>query len=234
MTFAVIATSLTLIAVFVPISTLEGQVGRLFAEFGLVMAAAVAISTFVALSLCAMLCSKLLRGTEKPGRIGRSLESAFNGMASGYRRLLDRAIRAPVVVLAVAGVISAGTVFLYDILPRELTPTEDRGVFFIPVTSPEGATAGYTDANVARIEDVLAPLRASGEAERVFAIVGFRNQPGRGFVVVGLSDWDERDRSQREIVNSIIPDIAGIPGVRAFPSIRRLSASGAAARRSRS
>jgi multidrug efflux pump len=123
-------------------------------------------------------------------------------------------------VLAVAGVISAGTVFLYDALLRDLTPTEDRAVFFIPVTSPEGATAGYTDANIARIEEVLAPLRTSGEAERVFAIVGFRNQPGRGFVVVGLSDWGERERSQREIVNSIIPGVAGIPGVpgvRAFP-----------------
>ncbi|EWY41689.1 multidrug transporter [Skermanella stibiiresistens SB22] len=216
-TFAVIATSLTLIAVFVPISTLEGQVGRLFAEFGLVMAAAVAISTFVALSLCAMLCSKLLRGTEKPGRIGMVLERGFNAMADGYRRLLAHALRMPVVVLAVAGVISAGTVVLYDILPRELTPTEDRGVFFIPVTSPEGATTGYTDANIGRIEETLSPLLASGEAERVFAIVGFRNQPARGFVVVGLSDWEERERSQREIVNSIIPGVAGIPGIRAFP-----------------
>ncbi|WP_158044344.1 efflux RND transporter permease subunit [Skermanella pratensis] len=216
-TFAVIATSLTLVAVFLPISTLEGQVGRLFAEFGIVMAAAVAISTFVALSLCAMLCSKLLRGEEKPGRIGRGLERAFNAMAEGYRRLLGRALGMPVLVLAVAGAISAGTVLLYDILPRELTPTEDRGVFFIPVTAPEGATAGYTDSNVRRIEEILSPLRETGEADRIFAIVGFRNQPGRGFVVVGLADWAERERSQREIVNSIIPGVSGIPGVRAFP-----------------
>ncbi|QQP88244.1 efflux RND transporter permease subunit [Skermanella sp. TT6] len=216
-TFAVIATSLTLVSVFLPISTLEGQVGRLFAEFGIVMAAAVAISSFVALSLCAMLCSKLLRAEDKPGRIGRGLERAFDAMADGYRRLLCRALRMPLLVLAAAGAVSAGTVLLYDTLPRELTPTEDRGVFFIPVTAPEGSTAGYTDANIRRIEEVISPLRESGEADRVFAIVGFRNQPGRGFVVVGLTDWADRDRSQREIVNSIIPEIGGIPGVRAFP-----------------
>ena len=216
-TFAVIATSLTLVSVFLPISTLEGQVGRLFAEFGIVMAAAVAISSFVALSLCAMLCSKLLRAEDKPGRIGRGLERAFDAMADGYRRLLCRALRMPLLVLAAAGAVSAGTVLLYDTLPRELTPTEDRGVFFIPVTAPEGSTAGYTDANIRRIEEVISPLRESGEADRVFAIVGFRNQPGRGFVVVGLTDWADRDRSHREIVNSIIPGIGGIPGVRAFP-----------------
>ena len=180
-TFAVIATSLTLIAVFVPISALEGQVGRLFAEFGLVMAAAVAISTFVALSLCPMLCSKLLRGKDKPGRIGRG---AGAGLQRHGRRLSPPArpaLRAPVVVLAVAGVISAGTVWLYDILPRELTPTEDRGVFFIPVTSPEGATAGYTDANIARIEEVLAPLAGfRGGAARV-RDRGLPQPAGQGF-----------------------------------------------------
>ncbi len=218
-TFAVIATSLTLIAVFVPISMMEGNVGRLFREFGIVMASAVAISTFVALSLCAMLCSKLLRPEtgKAGGAIGRGMERAFRGLAAGYRWLLARALRIPVVILFAAGCLSVTSAWLYAELPKELTPPEDRGMFFIPVTAPQGATAAYTDENLRKIEGVLLPLIESGEAFRVFAVSAFRGRAERGIAAVGLTDWSERERSQQEIVRGIVPDILAIPGVRAFP-----------------
>jgi len=216
-TFAVIATSLTLIAVFVPISALEGSVGRLFAEFGLVMASAVAISTFVALSLCAMLSSKLLKTKQPSGPVGRALERSFVGMANGYRWLLEKVLRIPAIVLFVTLILSAASVWLYVELPKELTPPEDRGAFFIPVTSPQGATVAYTDDHLRAVEATVMPLLESSEAHRIFSVAGTWGRPERGFVVVGLVDWAERQRSQQEIIRDIIPSMGEIAGVRAFP-----------------
>ena len=216
-TFAVIATSLTLIAVFVPLSFMQGAVGRLFVEFGLVLAAAVVISTFVALTVCPALCSRVLKG-RAPGD-KRPLEAGRLGRAvmHGYKKLLGAALAAPLPVIVLA-LILAGTSFgLYRALPQELAPAEDRGVFFIPVTAPQGSTVAYTDEQVALIEAALQPLLDSGEVERVFAIGGTGGRGNRGFVVARLAEWDERERSQAEIVRSMIPEIAGIPGVRAFP-----------------
>ena len=177
-TFAVIATSVTLIAVFVPISFLEGKVGRLFTEFGFVLAVAVAISTVVALTLCPVLCTKLLRG--KPSRARRSAgcSSAASAWLTGLSRaLLGARARCAGRRAAARAAGRGASVGLYRSLPRELMPTEDRGVFFIPVTAPQGATLGYTDGQVREVEAILDPLRASGEAARIFAIVGRSGQP---------------------------------------------------------
>ena len=217
-TFAVIATSLTLIAVFVPISFLQGNVGRLFTEFGFVLASAVAISSLVALTLCPMLCSKLLRSASRPGPIARGLEAGLRALSHGYRSLLDRTLRVPLVVLFLALTFSAGSVWLYADLPKELTPTEDRGVFFIPITAPQGSTVAYTDRSTREIEAMATALRDSGEARRVFALVGRYGQPHQGFVVIGLTDWSTRERSQQEIIRSLVPEITAVPGVRAFPA----------------
>ena len=217
-TFAVIATSLTLIAVFVPISFLEGEVGRLFTEFGFVLAAAVAISTLVALTLCPVLCTRLLKGSESRGAFARLIERGLRRATHGYRALLAQALDAPVLVLLIAALVGGASFALYRNLAQELVPTEDRGVFFVPVTAPQGATVKYTDAEARRVEEVLQPLRASGEAARVFAIVGMRNQPHRAFVVARLADWSERDRSQQSIVQEITPTVAALPGARSFPA----------------
>ena len=216
-TFAVIATSLTLIAVFVPISFLEGEIGKLFAEFGFVLAAAVAISPVVALTLCPPLCTKLLRGSEGRGAGARLLERCLGATTRGYRALLARALEAPLLVLLVAGLAGGSSVALYLALPQELTPIEDRGVFFIPVSAPQGSTAAYTDIQTSEVEEILQPLRASGEAKRIFAVVGRGSQPHQAFVVAQLSDWGLRERSQQEIVSSVIPALSGLTGARAFP-----------------
>jgi len=213
----VLATSATLIAVFVPISFLEGNVGRLFTEFGFVLAVAVAISTFVALTACPVLCTRVLRRETDPGLAMRLLESGLGLVTRGYRRALALALDAPVAVLLLALLASGASALLYSALPQELVPGEDRGVFFIPVTGPQGATVEYTDREVRKVEAIVSPLRASGEAARIFSIVGRGNDPHRAFVVVRLADWDERERSQQDIVRSLIPAFGEISGARAFP-----------------
>ncbi|MGH6899358.1 MAG: efflux RND transporter permease subunit [Geminicoccaceae bacterium] len=216
-TFAVIATSLTLIAVFVPLSFLEGQVGRLFTEFGFVLAAAVAISTLVALTLCPALCTKLLKGSQQRGAAARLLERGLRAATRGYRALLEGCLDAPLLVLLVALVVGAGSFVLYRDLPQELVPSEDRGVFFIPITAPQGATVGYTDPQVREVEAIVRPLVDRGEADRIFAIVGRRGQGHRAFVVARLVDWTERTRDQQDIVQSLVPELSALSGVRAFP-----------------
>ena len=215
-TFAVIATSLTLIAVFVPLSFMQGQVGRLFTEFGFVLAIAVVISTFVALSLCPMLCSKWLKPNAGGNAVGRWIHNSLDSLGQGYRRILGAALQAPLVVLTVAVIFGGASYWLFQSLPKELAPTEDRGVFFISVSAPQGATTSYTDSETSKIEDLLQPLLDDGTAERIFAIVGRRNTPNRSFVVVRLAGWAERERDVQTISRSLIPELGKINGVRAF------------------
>ena len=147
----------------------------------------------------------------------RVLEGGLRLLTQGYRAALSRALAAPVFVLLLALLASGGSFLLYRSLPQELVPSEDRGVFFIPVTAPQGATVAYTDAEVRKVEKIVTPLRTDGEAERIFAIVGRGSEPHRAFVVVRLADWGERARTQQEIVRSLIPALGQISGARAFP-----------------
>jgi multidrug efflux pump len=213
-TFAVLATSVTLISVFIPISFLGGQVGRLFSEFGLVMAAAVVISTFVALSLCPMIASRILPRSKKGQPTGDEA-MARSWVGRLYRALLRRAIAAPLLVIAVCGAFVAGSVGLYNELPRELAPREDRGVAFIPMTAPQGSTAAYTNSQVRIIEKALEPEVEKGNITTVYGIVGWGNRPYRAFVVMRLAPWEEREDSQAEIVKRLQPAALGLPGARA-------------------
>ncbi len=217
-TFAVIATSITLVAVFVPLSFMEGQVGRLFAEFGFVLAAAVLLSMLVALSLCPALCAMWLKGDEGRGRLGRWIHHGLDRLGQGYRRLLALTLQAPLLVLLAAALFGAASIGLYLSLPKELTPLEDRGVIFIPVTGPQGSTVAYSDRQAQRVEQAVDPLLANGTADRIFAIVGSMNQANRSFVVMRLADWSKRDQSADAIGRSLLPELGKIASVRAFPT----------------
>jgi multidrug efflux pump len=214
--FAVMATSITLIAVFVPISLLEGQIGRLFREFGFVLAAAVAISTFVALTLTPMMCSKMLSPHKGvPGPMARVSES-IDRLGRRYAAMLDRSLNRKPWVLGAALVFALVSGVLWNVLPSELTPVEDRGAFNINVNAPKGSTLEYTSDQVARIEDLVMPLVEKGEAYRVFARIGQQNNPTSAFFGVRLVDWADRDRSQQEMVAELAPKLAQLPGVQAF------------------
>jgi multidrug efflux pump len=218
--FAIVATTITLVAVFVPISFMGGNVGRLFAEFGFTLAVAVIFSSIVALSLAPMLCSKWLKPSPtndlEHHRIYGATERFFNAMTRGYHNLLDASLSRPVLTLAigVAGLILA--VGIFPRLAQELAPIEDRGVFIIPATAPVGSTAAFTSHHVSELEERLMPLLENGEVSRIMSITGFRREANRAFLIVGLAPWEERSRTQQEIVAEVSPLLREVPALRAF------------------
>ncbi len=218
--FAVIATTVVLVAVFVPISFMEGETGRLFTEFGIAVAAAVIFSSFVALTLTPMMCSKMLLPPEDEGLLFRVTERGFGAMHNGYRWLLERTLGMPVVVLALAAGISALAYNLYLAVPKEFAPVEDRGAIFIPVTAPESASLDYTRRYVAMIEQRLQPIIERGDAKNILTIVAPSwGRPGpvnRAFIILRLKPWDERTVLQQNVTKEIFPKIMSVPGVRAF------------------
>lgn len=219
--FAVIATTVVLIAVFVPISFLEGNVGRLFREFGIAVATAVMFSSFVALSLTPMLCSKLLRVNRNPSAVGRATEGVFKGMSSGYGWLLSRALSVPLVIVALAVAVSGLAYLFLQALPTELAPREDRGIIFVSVSAPEGSSLEYTDRYTQEVEAALQPYVESGQADRTLIILapGFGGRPGdvnSAFGIVRLKDWSERDITQGEVIGEVFPKMLSIPGIKAF------------------
>ncbi len=226
--FAVVTTTATLAAVFVPLSFLPGQAGGLFREFGFTLAIAVLLSSFVALTLCPVLASKLLRpvdDTAKPGPLARF------GAGAGrvYATTLRGALAMPGAVVLAALLFAATGWFAAQSIPQELTPPEDRGVALLSVTAPQGVSIDYTDAKLREIEAIIAPLRDTGEVTNLFSIIGFGNQDNRAFVVMTLADWSDRDRSQQEIVGDINAGLRGIIGVRAFaiqPNSLRIRGAG--------
>ncbi len=217
-TFAVIATSVTLIAVFVPISFLEGAAGRLFVEFGMVMAIAVAISTFVALSLCPALAVRLLKPSKaRSAADPDSLEAQGGPMQRFYSGLLARGLGAPLVVIMISLIVAAGSVSVYLALPKELTPAEDRGIIFIPVNAPQGSTVAYTNQMTTQVETFADPFIESGDVDIVFSITGSWGRPYRGFVVLRLASWEQRDLSHNEVIGKLAPKMRELIGARAFP-----------------
>ncbi|TQV83178.1 efflux RND transporter permease subunit [Denitrobaculum tricleocarpae] len=222
-TFAVIATSITLIAVFVPLSFLQGQVGRLFIEFGFVMASAVLISTFVALTACPALASKLLRGpkpaSEKVMALPRSTDASEQEgvFVRGFRAAVSFAVGVPIVVISLALAIAGVGFAVYQGLPQELSPSEDRGVVFVPLSAPQGSTVGFTDSATQQVERIVEPLRASGDIETVFTYSGSWGNQNRAFVVLRLSDWAERERSHRDVAAAISPNMREITSARGRP-----------------
>ncbi|SER73405.1 multidrug efflux pump [Tranquillimonas rosea] len=208
--FAVISTSATLIAVFLPLSFLQGEVGRLFTEFGITLAIAVAVSTFVALSLCPVLASRVLKQGQNDHRFARAVNGGMQRLSSGYRSALTRAIRAPALVLGIAALLSGASYSLYQNLPSQLTPQSDRGVFFISVEAPAGSNVGYTNAAVQRVEEILAPYREDGVLDDMIALVGRYGEPGSAFVVGSMAQWGEREMTPRDLLNEVRPKFAEI------------------------
>ncbi len=217
--FAVIATTATLAAVFVPLSFLPGQTGGLFREFGFVLAMSVLLSSVVALSLCPMLASRMLTNLvahedahrRSPlGRIG-------SGLASFYARCLRACLNAPAIVILVSAVFAAAAFGAFGLVRNELTPSEDRSLALLRITAPQGVSLDYTTQQMRRIEQLLQPLRDSGEIVSVFANAGQGNATNSGFMVMALAPWDQRARGAQAIIADIDRLAKQVPGVRAFP-----------------
>ena len=212
--FAVVAMTITLAAVYAPIGFMTGITGRLFTEFAWTLAGAVIVSGFVALTLSPMMCSKLLRHQSHHNLLYRIVERVLNGIAAGYRALLRGAFAVrPLVILLGLGVASA-SYFLFINLKGELAPIEDQGRIIINFRGPEGATIEYTDAYAKQLEDIALDVP---EADRVFVIAG-NPTVSQGRVILRVKPWNERERTQQQIGQSIAPQTTSVPGVMAFPS----------------
>ena len=222
--FAVVATTIVLVSVFVPIAFLQGDVGRLFSEFALTMAAAVAFSSFVALSLSPMLASQLLPPGGRKAGLSHAVDRVFDGIRDGYSWLLRGALRAKWLVVLVFLGILVGAGWLVRELPSEYAPKEDRGAFFILVNGPEGASYDYMREYMDEIERRLMPLVEDGEitrllvrAPRTFSNFEIFNS---GIVINVLDDWANR-RSAWDIMADVRQRLGDLPGVRAFPVMRQ-------------
>ncbi|MEZ5780347.1 MAG: efflux RND transporter permease subunit [Rhizobiaceae bacterium] len=214
--FAVLATTATLVAVFVPISFLPGQTGGLFREFGFVLAIAVFLSSIVALTLCPMLASRMLTNASLH-REKKGLGARIGGVLSRiYQRSLHFCLDAPLVVL-LAAVLFAGAAFaMFGQIRQELTPTEDRSVVLLRINAPQGVSLDYTTSQMRRLGDLIQPLRESGEVISTFERSGGGGQMNSGFMVITLAPWNERVRSQQEIQAQIVGLARQIPSLRVF------------------
>ena len=211
--FAVLATTISLVAVFTPLAFLKGSTGRLFNEFGIAVAGSVLISGFVALTLTPMLCARILRVPQRHGVLYRALESGFNHLAAGYARTLALALRHRGVVVAGAVLVTLGAVFVFRSLEREFVPPEDRGWFFSFIIAPEGSSLAYTDEYQRRAEAVQAKIP---EIDSYFSVVNIGDGVSRGIIFTNLKDWAERERGAQEIIEEIQGQYFAIPGVLAF------------------
>ena len=212
--FAVIAMTLTLAAVYAPIAFTPGRTGRLFLEFAITLAGAVIVSGFVALTLTPMMCSKLLRHSEKKNLFSRIVEGLLGGLERGYRSSLSAALRLRWLVLLMAvGVAGAGGYVLSQ-LKSELSPVEDRGTITITGNAPEGASLAYTQRYAGQVEQILAGVP---ELSSYLVIVG-AGEVTRFLTFARLKDWDEREVKQQQITQSLLPKLRKIAGVQASAS----------------
>jgi multidrug efflux pump len=212
--FAVIAMTMTLAAVFAPLAFTPGRTGKLFGEFALALAGAVVVSGFVALTLAPMLSSKLLRHNPNPSWFDRSMERVLTGLSNGYESLLTLILNRArwVVVLVMIGS-GAGIAMIYPTMKQELAPLEDRGVILATVNAPDGSTLEYTNRYARSLEKFG---QAYPEFDRIFANMG-NPTVGQGSVVYRAVDWDERKRTTLEIARELGGKFNSLPGVNAFP-----------------
>ncbi|MBN8534219.1 MAG: efflux RND transporter permease subunit [Rhizobiales bacterium] len=217
--FAVIATTITLMSVFVPIAFMDGQTGRLFREFGITLATAIFFSGVVARTLTPMLCSKLL--TSHHGKFYNITEPFYVGLGHLYARGLKRALNAPIIVVAVGVVVSLAAVQLFRTVPSEFAPVEDRGVVIIPVNAPEGSSLAYTRERVREVEAMLQPYVDQKIVESTLTIVApglQRPSPvNAGLLIVRLAPWDQRTMKQSRLQQELLVKVQSIPGARIFP-----------------
>ena len=214
--FAVIATTIALVAVFTPLAFLQGTTGRLFNEFGIAVAGAVVISGFVALTLTPMLCAKILRVSHQHGAVFTAFERGFTAITEHYRRLLDRAVHHRGVVLAGAAATVVLAYGLFRVLKKEFVPQDDRGYIVVFAQGPEGATLPYMDAYQRQLEQIISRTK---DVEGYFSFIGYQSRVSQGIMFVRLTDWSRRKRTVQQVAAEVQPQFFGIPGVLAFASV---------------
>ena len=230
--FAVVATTLVLIAVFVPITFLQGDIGRLFREFALTIVAAVIFSSLLALTLTPMLASKLIKmrnrdTTSLLSAMPKVVDRIFDKVLSGYGWIIDRLIKRPILVGLVLIGLLGGAVYGVNNIQQEYVPKEDRGGFFVGVRGPEGASYAYMERYMDEIERRLLPYTESQEGKPEEFTRLLIRAPGfggvaynGGFVIIVLNDWSQR-RPANEIIREVNGKLSDLPGIQAFARMRQ-------------
>ncbi|TCP16721.1 efflux RND transporter permease subunit [Simplicispira metamorpha] len=225
--FAIVAMTLTLVAVYAPLAFTPGRTGRLFVEFALALAGAVLVSGFVALTLSPMMCSLLLKHNPNPHWFDRSMERWLTALSDAYGRLLRWLVTAHAAGGGVRGALlqarwlvvgtmvlsGVGLVMVYPTMKQELSPLEDRGTILANITAPDGATLDFTNRYALELEKIG---RDYPEFDRIFANIG-NPMVSQGSVVYRTVDWENRSRSTLDIARELQPRLASLPGVNAFP-----------------
>jgi multidrug efflux pump len=213
--FAVIATTTVLISVFLPISFMEGNIGRLFGEFGISIAAAVGFSSLVALTLTPMMSSQLFKGPSKRSGFAHWIDTGFDKLSAAYERMLRKELHRPSIMIGLTVVIIGAAAALFMHLPTEYSPREDRGVYFTIVQAPEGASMEYTRRYADILEDAIMEQVDAGEVDRV--LIRIPGDWGQGVssarALALLEHWDVRERSAFEIAEETRQKLADLPGV---------------------
>lgn len=211
---AVIATTITLVAVFVPIAFLPGEAGRLFREFAMVLTISVCISSFVALTLCSMIASKLnLKSSSGSFKIPfqQKLKKVTHQAAEIYFRSLEKVLSRPYLSLLAAVCIAAAGALAFFQLNQELLPVEDRGQLRISLTGPDGSSLPYADSQSRKVEAILHPYQEAGLIKDVYTIVGSWDK-NRALTIATLPDVDSRDFSQMELASELNKKLGSMPG----------------------
>ncbi len=219
--FAVVATTAVLVAVFVPLVFLPGFIGRIFNELALTIAAAVMISSFVALTLSPMMASKLLAPSREARGPAKWVDAGIKRLRASYRDSLEIAIKRPFLMIPIVLIALFGSGLLLNKLPAELTPPEDRGSFFGFFSGPQGASFDYMAEQANEVEDIMLDYIERGELRRVLVVSpGWGGSGFNSGIVIGtMVPWDER-RPGGAIVGEINGRFGQLTGVRAFASMR--------------
>jgi len=218
--FAIIATTVVLVAVFVPLVFIKGITGVLFTQTAITLASAVIISSFVALSLSPMLASKFLKKNMEKSKTVTKFEKFLKGITIAYKQSLILWINKKKIIVSFLGVTLALTIFLFNFAPKELIAPEDRGAFFVIIKAPQGSGFNFTKSKTEEIEAMLLPELGKGEYRKlIMRVPGFgksSKQVNSGFIIVLLEDWSKRKRHGVKILRESFAKIGRVPGVLAF------------------
>jgi multidrug efflux pump len=220
---AIIATTAVLMAVFTPLALLEGNIGRLFGEFALALAASIGCSGIIALTLSPVLCVWLLRAHAKRGAFFTRFDAGFDRFTEAYLRLLTRFVARPSISVVLLVLLLAAIAGLFVLIPKELAPQEDRGQLTVNVTAPEGASFGYTAEVMKQVEAPLLERLGQGEISRVlFRLPGFggATQVNTGSVGITLEPWKDRERTATELSDELGGAFSGVTGARVIVTQR--------------
>ncbi len=221
--FAVIATTAVLIAVFVPIAFLDGNLGVIFAELAVTIGTAVIFSSIIALSLTTMMCSKLLTTHAHESWLTKRVDDFFHWIQDSYHQALLYALPRPYIIVGAVVLVAGATWGLFKITPTAFAPQEDQGNFFTFVNGPEGASFQFMQGQLRELEDTIDPLVESGDVEEYLVFLpswGSADSVNSAVVLVIMSPWQERKLTTNQVMGKLTEAWQQIPGIRAFPSMR--------------